>query len=96
MVTDSPTEKKLDKLASKLSETFLSEVKVMQPTQLKEAALKYAKLLENIEDDKKSNEKLQSVLSQKKDLESGYKESAKYAKMKMQYILATMKVNGVE
>lgn len=96
MVEESKLEKKMGKLTEKLSETFISEVKEMKPDQLKESALKYAKVIENVDDEKSNDAKLQAVLSQKKDLEAGYKETKKYAKMKMQYILGTMKLNGVE
>lgn len=96
MIAESPLEKKMSKLTEKLSETFISEVKAMGAETLKAEALKYAKEMENIEDEKKADEKLQNLLLLKKDLEAGYKDRKKYSKMKMQYILGTMKLNGIE
>lgn len=96
MVTESPVEVRLGKLAKKLDETFLSDVKTMSEAALRESALNYAKQIERVEEERESDTKLQALSEQKKDLEKGYGEAKKHARLRMQYILATMKLNGVE
>jgi hypothetical protein len=96
MVNESPTEVRIGKLEKKLDETFVSDVKAMSPAALKESALKYAKEIERVEEEKDSDEKLQALRESAKDLGKGYSEAKKYARLRMQYVLATMKLNGAE
>jgi hypothetical protein len=95
MIENSQLEQKLEKLKAKLPESFLDEVKVMNENGMKDTALKYAKEMENIDDNRKADSKLQAIIEQKKDLDAGYKDAKKFSRMKMQYVLATMKLNGV-
>jgi hypothetical protein len=96
MVGESPTEIRIGKLEKKLDETFVSDVKAMSPAALKESALKYAKEIERVEEEKDSDEKLQSLRDSVKDLGKAYSDAKKHARLRMQYVLATMKLNGAE
>jgi hypothetical protein len=93
---DSPTEQKLKKLEKKLDADFMTEVQKSDPAALKERVLKYSREIQNVEDSMKADTKLQAMKEQVKDLSGGYRDAIKFTKARLEYVLAVMKLNGVE
>jgi hypothetical protein len=96
MLDKTALERKLEKLMDKLEEDFVDEVRKLKPEQLKEKAIGYAKELERIEDEKKAHAEYQAAKSALSDLNKGFNETKKYAKLRMQFVLAVMQEKGLE
>ena len=89
-------EKKMEKLEKKLETDFRVEVQRSSGAQLKEKIVNYSKAIQEIEDAKDADEKLNALKEQIKDLSGGYRDAKKAIKDKLEYVLGVMKTNGLE
>lgn len=93
---NSALEQKMEKLESKLENDFCKSTKSGDPDQLKALALELAQKVEDIEDQKKSDPKLNAAKEIVKDLASGYRDVKKLNQLKLQYVLAVMQEREIK
>ncbi len=96
MLDQTALERKLSKLEDKLEEDFVKDVRKLTPEQLKEKALSYAKEMERVDDEKKAHKKYNEAKSAIADLNKGFNETKKFAKLRMQFVLAVMQEKDVK
>lgn len=87
------TERKIEKLEKKLDVDFKIEVQKSGVAELNSKVVELSKRIQEVDDDKQNNVTLQSLKEQLKDLNGGYSDARKAIKNKLEYILATLKVN---
>jgi O-succinylbenzoate synthase len=79
-------EKRLEKLEKKMSDTEVSEIKVMDSKKLKDVAFELSKKLEEIESTKQADEKYQAAKQAKADFDSAYRDLLSPIKTQLSYI----------
>lgn len=96
MLEQTALERKISKLEDKLEEDFIREVRKLSPEQLKEKALSYAKEMERVDDEKKAHKEYNAAKNVIADLNKGFNETKKFAKTRMQFVLAIMQEKDVK
>lgn len=92
----SKLEKKMEKLESKLDTDFRVEVQRANLSELKDKVVNYSKAIQEIDDARDADQTLNSLKEQIKDLSGGYRDAKKAIKNKLEYVINTMKLNGLE
>jgi hypothetical protein len=99
MLDKTPLERKLEKLESKIEKSdpdFFKDVRKLSAEGLKQKALGYAQEMERVDAEKLAHEKLNQAKSVVKDLNKGFSDSRKFAKLKMQAVLAVMQEKDIK
>jgi hypothetical protein len=99
MLDKTALERKLEKLEAKLEKTdkeFFKEVRKLSPEELKKKVLGYAQEMERVDAEQLSHQKLNEAKSVVKDLNKGFSDSRKFAKLKMQAVLAVMQEKDIK
>jgi len=81
----------LDKLERKLNKEFAVEVQKADEETLNKMVVTLSKEIENINYTQKEDTKLKALKSQAKDLNGGYRDTRKYKKDRLQYVLLNLK-----
>jgi hypothetical protein len=79
-------ERRLEKLENKLSDTEVSEIKVMDTKKLKDVAFELSKKIEKIESDKQADGPYQAAKQAKADFDSAYRDLLNPIKTQLSYV----------
>ena len=85
-----------DKLTDKGQVDFVKEVDKLSNGDLEDRVLGFAKEMERIEDERANHKELQAAKANAKVLNKGFTDTKKFAQMKMQFVLTTLKSRGVK
>jgi hypothetical protein len=94
------TTRKLDSLKEKLTDKgqadFVKEMDKLSNGDLEDKVLGFAKEMERIEDERANHKELQAAKANAKVLNKGFTDTKKFAQLKMQFVLTTLKSRGVK
>jgi hypothetical protein len=94
------TTRKLDSLKEKLTDKgqadFVKEMDKLSNGDLEDNVLGFAKEMERIEDERANHKELQAAKANAKVLNKGFTDTKKFAQLKMQFVLTTLKSRGVK
>jgi hypothetical protein len=99
MLDQTALERKLEKLEAKLEKTdkdFFKDTRKLSAEELKKKALDYAQEMERVDAEQLGHKKLGEAKSVVKDLNKGFSDSRKFAKLKMQAVLAIMQEKDIK
>jgi uncharacterized coiled-coil DUF342 family protein len=87
-------DEKVRKLEKKLEDTFIKETKASNNEAIREEIVKLSKRLEDIDQEKKADGKLNTLKEDLKDLNGGYRDAKKAVSTKVQYLILTLTERG--
>lgn len=87
-------QKALEKLESKLTETFVDEVKTASEQRLRDLVVQLSKEIEEIEDHKESDPELKSLKEQLKELSAPYRDAKANKRNGLKYVLLVLEERG--
>lgn len=84
----------LEKLSKQLSEVFVDEVRAADVKALKEKIVQLSKEIEDIEEAKKSDTRLNTLKEEIKDLAGAYRDAKKEKAARLKYVILTLEERG--
>lgn len=84
----------MEKLTKKLPDSFLDDVKVADEKSLRDKIVQLSKEVEDCDEEKKNDSKLNALKEQLKDLNGGYKDARKDRTDRLKYIILTLEERG--
>lgn len=91
---ESKRQNALDKLTTKIVESFLDEVKVSDEKTLRDKIIQLSKEVEDLDEIKKNDATLNALKEQMRDLGGGYRDARKEKTNKLKYVILTLQERG--
>jgi hypothetical protein len=94
MMEESKRKAVMEKLNKKLPESFQDDVKVADEKTLRDKIVSISKSVEDLDEEKKNDAKLNALKEQLKDINGGYKDARKDLTDRLKYIILTLEERG--